>query len=792
MLLTNNPSQNDTPASDFGRSPACLRRRDAGRGTCRVRRFSPLLWLFALGLVAPAGAADAPALLDEVNPFVGTQGEGFTYPGAQAPFGMISPSPSTTFANYKSIPSRSGYQYEGKEINGFALTHISGAGLHAAQDFPFMPTVGALDRSPVASREAYKSAFDFRAQRASPGFYSVRLDTPGVDVSLTADTRAALARLVFPAAGEAHIVFAPSHCPYGLDDAELFFDSATNEVTGWAATGGFNSALARSHAPYRVYFAAVFDRPVSGWGVWEGENALPTAGKPSARGPAIAAHVSFAADGRERPVLMKIAVSYVSITNARDNLREIPDWNFARVQDSTRARWEKLLGTVSLAGGSRDDRVTFYTALYHQFLQPNEFDDRNGEYFGFDGRVHRVKPGRHAYANFSLWDTWRTTGPLVALLAPDRLSDMAQSLVNASLQMPNGALPIWTRNAAETGCMGTYPSDPFLAHAYAMGARDFDLDLARRRMVATGRDLPYAGWRDISLYMKHGYIPGHGALNVEFGIADFSIARVCAALGDTANADYFLRRSQGAFALINDAGYVQPRTADGAWVEPFDPAAGTHAFNEGNSAQYTWLFPHNVARLVRATGGPEAFERRLDAFFSRILTSGWNIHQPHYWLANEPAFGVPYLYNWIGRPHKAQRLVREIASHFKPTPKGLVGNDDVGALSALYIFSSLGLYPSIPGVGGFAVTTPLFEDVTLRLAGGKTLRVQAPGTSAERPYIQSATLNGRPVLSSWLSIEELTAKTENHLVFVVGPEPSDWATAPEHFPPSFEPPAQAK
>ena len=742
---------------------------------------------FALGSGRARAAVDAAKWVD---PFIGTQGAGATYPGAQAPFGMISTGPASNYQDYGGWESRSGYQYNATRIVGFALTHVSGVGLHAAQDLPFMPCVGELSVSPVGpNRDFYGSAFTNSRQKASPGFYQVTLETPKTTVSIASRGRSSVVQLDYPATDKANLLFVPPNNGTAISDSSLTIASAAREISGWAASGDFADAPFNTDKfPYRIYFVAKFDRPLASWGTWQ--NADKKVGETHAFGTTAAAYLRFDCTQQQR-VNIRLAISYVSVENARLNLqREIPAPDLAAVRAATRADWNALLGRIRVTGGSNSKIRSFYTALYHNALQPNVFDDANGQYIGFDKELHQIAPGHHFYVTFSLWDTYRTTAQLQALLAPAIASDMVQSLLLSSVQAPGGGLPTWSLLNNDTGVMGTYSADPFIANMYAFGARDFDLKLARDRMVMTamkemrnGKD--GAAWWGLSDYIKLGYKPNGASETLEYGIADFSIAQIARAAGDEENYRYFLQRSQNSFNIFNPAtGYMQPRAADGSWDGPFSPGM-EKGFTEGNSAQYTWMTPQNTARLIELMGGIEKTRARLDDFFDPILIEGWNTGQPHYWLGNEPTMGVPYLYNWVGEPWKAQRIARQVIDNYRDVPGGYVGNDDLGTMSALYVFACLGLYPAIPGVGGFTLTAPLFESAEIDLPNGKTLHIRARGAGQDAAYIQSLKLNGQPYGRTWVTLDQLEMG-QGELDFAVSSTPNlRWGAAPQNAPPSF-------
>lgn len=735
----------------------------------------------------PAAAQKAP--LDYVNPFIGTGAEGNAYPGAQAPFGMISVSPNTTFKDYDAASARPGYKYAQSRIRGFGLTHFSGVGCHAMQDLLFMPVPGALPVSPVGHREAYTSAFAHAQEQAAPGFYQVQLPDYGTSVQFAARQRAAIGELDFGKNELANFVFEPTNSANGISAGRITIDAARRTLSGQITTGGF-CWRDPAYLPYTLYFSIEFDQPITGHGVWKGAQKRPEADTVS--GKDFGAYLSFG-QLKGQKLRLKTAISFVSVANAQRNARaEIPGWDLAQTRRRTRADWAKHLSQLTVqAGGTPDERATFYTAIYHCLLQPNVFEDVNGEYQGFDFQRHQVEKGHSKYVNFSLWDTYRTTAHLQALLAPREASDMVRSLLLDAQQ--GGAFPNWSMNNREYGVMNGYSPFPFIANMYAMGARDFDLPAVTAMMKKVSTDYHGCqgrhGWLNLAEYQRLGYVPVDKnelgtSMTMEYGIDDYSIAQLCQAAGDAPGAAFYRRRSQSVFNLYNpQTGFIQSRKADGGFLAPFDSLT-TKGYNEGNATQYFWSVPHSFARLVALAGGRAAVEKRLDRFLTTIAT-GWAPEKPRYWLGNEPCFGAVYAYNYLQAPWKAQQQTRRIAhDYFKNTPDGLPGDDDGGAMSALYVFSTLGLYPFVPGESGFTITGPLFEKVALRRPSGNVLLINGHGATAAAPYIQGLRVNGQPTSRLWL--DWAAVSSGGTLDFEMGAAPNkSWGAALPDAPPSY-------
>jgi predicted alpha-1,2-mannosidase len=732
-------------------------------------------------LVAPRQVSAEPPHGQEVDPFIGTADEGRTFPGATVPFGMVQFSPDTRV-------EPGGYEYHDSVVQGFSLTHLSGAGCVAYQDIPILPTDLPVTASPAAEWSRYASHFSHANESAAPGYYSVRLDASQTQVELTATPRTGMARFHFPQTPTANMLFNVSGSGLGAADASVELIGNT-QLAGRVSTGGFCGS---EHA-YTLYFAAQFDRPFAAWGTWTDSGTQP--GSTAAAGPQSGAYVAF--DARQTPLVqVKVGVSFVSSANAQLNLQhESPGWDFDAVRAAAAAAWEEQLGHIQVEGGSPAQRKTFYTALYHAFLHPNVFSDVNGEYQGFDDQVH-LADGYEQYANFSGWDIYRTQVPLLAWLAPRQTSDMLRSLLADAQQ--GGALPRWPLANDETGTMAGDPSAVILASAYAFGA-DLDLDAAWQAAqwgadTAGARSRTYEirpGLRD---YVGRGYVAlgtdgvrGAAATTLEYAIADFAIARLAEARGDAAARARYMWRAQSWEQLFDpDSGFIHPRVLDGTFMRGFDPDAGAPfpggeqlGFLEGDTWQYTWMVPFNLQALILGLGGPGEATRRLDSFFDELNAGPI---QPHAWMGNEPSFGAPWVYAFAGAPSHTQQVVNRIRGElFAPTPGGLPGNDDLGATSAWYVWAALGLYPSIPGVGGFVLSSPLFPAAVVQTGQGASVRITAQGGPG--PYVRSLLVNGGGYSRTWLPLEALPDGAT--LQYTLSPRVEAWGSNAEDAPPSF-------
>ncbi len=506
----------------------------------------------------------------------------------------------------------------------------------------------------------------------------------------------------------------------------------------------------------------------------------------------------------------RIGISYVDEAGARANLRrESPvGTTVEATQAATRAEWNKTLGQVRVAGGTPDERTVFYTALYHTLLAPNLFSDGDGRYRGMDGKVHALSKGQRAqYANYSGWDVYRSQLQLVTLLQPQVGSDIAQSLLNQADQN-GGVWDRWTHLAGATGVMNGDPSPPSVAAIYAFGGRNFDMkrayaSLKQAATVPTERDLSRRGcpvlcvgqrpgldqWMALK-YMPVG-APGWGTASdtLEMAAADFGLAELANAAGDKQGAALFRERSGWWRNLYNpkataQAGYIQPRNADGSWPV-FDPASDEE-FVEGSGAQYLWMVPFDPAGLIATLGGRDAAIQRLDAFF-RKEDGAWAVTKSgplHAELDNEPSVAAPWLYNFVGQPWKTQETVRQAMRQiWTNAPEGMPGNDDLGQMSSWYVWSALGLYPLYPGRADLVIGSPLFREAVIQRPGA-TLTITANGAAMDAPYVQSLRVDGKPSEASWLPAS--VVEKGGTLEFELGrAKNTQWGTAT--LPPSYGP-----
>lgn len=788
-----------------------------------IRRFVVMILIAgALSVLPTAPAWAVPNPAGFVNTLIGTGSSGETWPGADTPFGMVQWSPENTRGNQTRTPSPGGYAHEATRVRGFSLTHLSGTGCAGASgDIPFLPYVGTVNSSPSADTNdsIYASNFSHANETGAAGYYRVLLGS-GVNTELSATTRTGSGRFSYPA-GTASMLVRTSNSEVGSSNAAVSVDRAARTISGSVTSGNFcgyiNQVGRRSY--YTLHFHAEFDKPFASTGTWQNGTLRP--GTTTAAGGTTYGTDGWPVPGRGsggyvtfdlssgRTVHVRVGISYVSLANARANLAaENPaGTSFDTVRQRAFDAWNAELGRVELTGGSTAQLTTFYTALYHSLLHPNVFSDVNGQYRGMDQQVHTLTGGQRAqYANFSGWDVYRGQLQLVTLLRPDIGGEVAQSIFNHAAQN-GGVWDRWTHNQGGTHVMTGDPAHAALPSIYAFGGRNFDAGGALTSMIrsattVTSADLSSAGRPVMSIgerpsldkWLSIHYIPtisnawGGAGETLEVSIADFAISQLAQRLGNSARHQEFLARGQYWKNVFNpgNGGYIQNRNENGTW--PSFNAASSSGFAEGSAAQYTWMVPHNVRALFDRMGGNAAATNRLDTFFhnsdgSWALTNAGGLKSE---LDNEPSIWVPWLYNFSGRPHKAQETVRQVVNTlWSATPGGIPGQDDLGAMSAWYVWSAMGMHPLTPGRAELLLASPLFPRVVVHRGNGATLTVNAPAASAGNKYVQSLTVNGASSTRPWLPESFVTGGGTLGYTLSASPHPS-WGSAAADAPPSFD------
>ena len=745
--------------------------------------------LLAAALIAtPIAAQTSP--YDAVDPFIGTGGEGHTFPGATAPFGMVqlSPDTDTSCVIRACYGHAAGYRYDDPTIQGFSHTHFSGAGHSDLGDVLVMPVAGekvSLDPGdPAVAGSGYRSRFDHATETAHPGYYAVTLKDGGVRAELTAGMRIGVHRYRFPDGKAAHLVIDLRTSLYDYPGKILWSSlrlRADGTLTGARETRGWAAGR-------KLYFAMRFSAPVTGHAFVNRETDItykgfqgPSRGADDAAeklGRALEARLDFGT--LAAPLEVKVALSGVDEGGAIANLDSEPG-DFDAIRARTRAAWDAALGAVRIEAAA-PMRTSVYTALYHSLLAPSVWSDADGRFRGPDDAVHLAK-GYTFRSTFSLWDTFRAEHPLLTLIQPAQTtSDVVQSLVASQRYSPYGILPVWQFAGRETWTMIGYHAVPVIADAYLKGIRGFDAEAALAAMVASADYAPYGG---LGEYMKRGYVPidrepEAASKTVEYAYDDWTIARMARAMGKADIAARFDKRA-GYWRNSFDrrTGFLRARKTDGSFRVPFDPTAINYGsdYTEGNAWQYSWFAPQDQGGLFRLLGGDAKTIAKLDAMFdfdnSKIDYShaediagliGQYIH------GNEPSHHVAYLYAYAGAPWRSQaRLKQIVESQYKPTPDGLAGNDDLGQMSAWLVFTSLGFYPVAPGSNEYVIGRPFVDRAVLTLPGDKTFTIVADGLSAANRYVGRVTLNGRPLARSFIRHEEIVAGAELRFTMAAAP-----------------------
>ena len=687
-----------------------------------------------------------------VNPFIGTDFTGNTYPGAQAPFGMVQLSPDNGLPGWDRI---SGYFYPDSTIAGFSHTHLSGTGAGDLYDISFMPVT--LPYKEADTPLGIHSLFSHDEETASAGYYQVRLKDYDINVELTATERCGIQRYTFPEADAA--IFLNLRKAMNWD----FTNDTRIEVVDSVTIQGyrFSDGWARDQ---HIYFRTRFSKPFASV-----QLDTATVIKDGKRiGSSAIARFDFHTSAGEQ-ILVTTAISGVSMEGAARNLAaEAPADDFDKYLAVTRKNWNEQLSKVEIKSNDIDEKVKFYTALYHSMLAPTIYSDMDGAYYGPDKQVHQAD-GWTNYSTFSLWDTYRAAHPLYTYIEPQRVNDMVKSFLAFSEQ--NGRLPVWNFYGSETDMMIGYHAVPVIVDAYLKGIGDFDPKKALAACVATANIDEYRG---IGLYKKYGYVPydvtdHYNSENwslsktLEYAYDDYCIARMAEKLGEKQIADEFDKRSLNYKNVYNSqTTFMQPRNNKGSFIENFSPDDYTPHICESNGWQYFWSVQQDVDGLISLVGGKERFAQKLDSMFTYnpsadedlpIFSTGMIGQYAH---GNEPSHHVIYLFNAIGQPWKTQKYAADVMHElYKNTPAGLCGNEDCGQMSAWYVFSAMGFYPVDPISGKYEIGTPMYPEMKMHLANGKTFTILAPAVSKENIYIQSVKLDGKPYDKSYITHEQI-------------------------------------
>ena len=735
--------------------------------------------------------------VDYVNPMIGTDGMGHTFPGACAPFGIVQLSPDTDTIPHnidgkyqkKVYEYCAGYQYHDTTIVGFSHTHFSGTGHSDLGDILIMPTTGELKLNPGTEDNpdsGYRSRFSHETEKSMPGYYEVMLDDYNVKAQLTATQRVGVHKYTFPKGGDGRIILDLNHGIYNYDGKTLWASIRVESptlITGYRITNGW----ARTNY---TYFAISFSQPIENYGYQDFEKILyrgfwrkfqVNKNFPEMAGRKVVSYFEFDTEANAE-VVVKVALSATSTDGAVKNLMaEAATNDFDAIVSQTSNAWNQQLSSIEVEG-TDDQKAMIYTSYYHTMINPSLYMDVDGKYRGLDQNIHQAD-GFKNYTIFSLWDTYRAEHPFLMLMKPAQARDMAMSMIRHQQQSAHGMLPIWSHMANDNWCMSGYHATSVLADAIVKGA-DVDKAEALKAMVSTS-NVPY--FEGIGEYVKLGYVPLESSstaasTTLEYCYDDWTIYKTALAAGNKEVADEYYKRALNYRNIYEkEQGFARPKYRDGSFKEEFD-VLQTHGegFIEGNSWNFSFHVPHDVFGVINQMGGEQEFLRKLDELFAMNLPEEYYAANEDitadcliggYVHGNEPSHHIPYLYAWTSQPWKTQYWVREVMNKmYKNHIRGLGGNDDCGQMSAWYLFSAMGFYPVCPGTDQYVLGAPYVPYMKLTLDNGKTFEIKAPEVSDKNRYVKSVLLNGKPYTKTYITHADL--QNGGTLEFVMSSKPN--------------------
>jgi len=744
-------------------------------------KITGLLLVTSLSLIACQQQTEEKRLSDYVNPFIGAttsvdaagvyHGLGKTIPGATSPFGMVQLSPNTITGG----DNGPGYSYEHETIEGFAFTQMSGIGWYGdLGNFLVMPTVGELKTAAgkaTAPEQGYRSRYDKLSEKASAGFYSVRLSDYNIQTDLTVAPHSGILRFVFPENSQSRIQIDLARRVGGTSTRQYVKVVDDYTITGWMECtpegGGWGNGDGK--ALYTVYFYAQFSKPLTNYGVWsadipEGQarkreniesdeyqkliaSARILPGEKEQEGKHLGFYTEFETKANEE-VYMKAGISFVSMDGAEKNLKaEIPEWSFDQVLEQNRKAWDKELAKITVKEMDEDKKTVFYTALYHTMIDPRMYTDVDGQYRGGDQKIH-TSNSFNKRTIFSGWDVFRSQMPLQTIINPAVVNDMLNSLITLADESGNEYYERWEMMNAYSSCMLGNPAISVLADAYVKGIRGYDIEKAYQYAVNTSEKFGNG---------ELGYTPGGISTTLEYAYTEWCTSELARLLGKEADQEKYLNRSKSYRNIYDpEKNSFRPRTEKGEflpWPEN-GRLAEWYGTVECNPYQQGWFVPHDVEGMVELMGGREKAIADLDYMFANTPANyQWNDYYNH---ANEPVHHIPYLYNRMGEPWKTQKWTRHIcANAYKNSVEGLVGNEDVGQMSAWYVLSAAGIHPVCPGESRLEITTPAFEQVDFHLDNGNQFSIRTINYTPENIYIQSAKLNGEAYTKCYLDYQDI-------------------------------------
>lgn len=757
--------------------------------------------LFIAVLCSVSARAQTPA--SYVNPMIGAStsvgdagiyhGLGKTFPGATTPYGMVQVSPNTITGG----DNGSGYSDEHRSIEGFAMTQMSGVGWYGdLGNFLVMPATGALQTFAGKldhPEKGYRSLYDKSSEKATAGYYRVHLNKYNVQAEMTAAPHSGMLRFTFPKNKKARIQVDLARRVGGTAEEQFVEVAGKNAIKGWMRCtpdgGGWGDG--DGQADYTVYFYAEFSKPLKDYGVWTADipddwsrkredvtsdryqkrvaEATIKKGVSSFKGKHIGFYTAFKTSDKEQ-VLMKVGISFVSVAGAQTNLqKEITGWNFDKVHQAAVDSWNRALNRIQVQGGTNDQKTIFYTSLYHTMIDPRIFSDVNGAYTGGDKKIHQ-EDGFTKRTIFSGWDVFRSQMPLQTIINPGLVSDMIKSMLTLADQSKKDYLPRWELLNAYSGCMIGNPAVSVITDAYLKGIRGFDADKAYRYSKNTVNKFGNG---------DKGYTSGGLSISetLEYAYTDWCVSQMAGAMGKKKDAAIYLKRSKDYQNIFDpEKGWFRPRNNDGSWQDW--PKEGRLKQNygtiESNPYQQGWFVPQDIAGMVKLMGGREKVKADLESMFEKTPADFlWNNYYNH---ANEPVHHVPFLFNRLGYSYLTQKWTRRIcAGAYHNGVEGLIGNEDVGQMSAWYVLAAAGLHPVCPGDPNVEITSPVFNKVSIQVTDPKSgkhkmFTITARHNSRQNVYIQSASLNGQRYDKNYLPYAQIIHG--GTLQLEMGPKPN--------------------
>lgn len=734
--------------------------------------------------------------VDYIDPSIGTvtygkkskdaHGFGKTFPGAATPFGLVQLSPDT----FTGGDNGSGYSYEHPTIEGFSFTHMSGVGWFGdLGNFLVTPTVGPLCKNrgvPENPEGGYRSRYSHDTEITEAGYYAVSLDDYGIRAELTAAQRAGIIRFTFPQNKQSRIQIDLARRVGGTSTEQYVEVVDDHTIAGWMKCppegGGWGAG--DGNADYVVYFYCQFSKPLKNYGMWSADlpdvprkmrfirqddyqNAIKEARVVEKASKMQGAHLGFYTEFEteaDEVVLVKSGISFVDLAGAKANLEhDIDHWDFDRVKKQARKLWSQAINKIEVTGGTEEEKTIFYTALYHTMIDPRTFSDVNGNYIGADKKVHQTKDFTYRTI-FSGWDVFRSQFPLQTIINPDLVNDEVNSLLQMAELSGRGYLPRWELLNAYSGCMLGNPAVSVIVDAYQKGIRDYDVEKA---FAYSKNTVDHTGNGSL------GYSHNNISKTLEYAYTDWALGIFAQSLGKEAEAKAYLEKGKNYRNIWNDeVNWFRAKDSTGHWLDWKGKTVHGQGCIESNPFQQGWFVPHDIEGLKELMGGGEAFRKELVSFFEKTPDDFlWNDYYNH---PNEPVHHVPFMFNAAGLPHLTQKWTRKICSEAYGTGAyGLCGNEDVGQMSAWYILAAMGIHPICPGDNTYQITSPVFNEITVRLDqnyySGKQFKILAKNNSKENIYIQQIKLNGKTINRFWLSHEEIV--NGGILELQMGPDP---------------------